>query len=160
VGLCASLLRCKGTRSKRLIFLQDSPIGSTKEEQYLHQAAEVRSFLKRFKMTFADHFHRIEVLSNDRNLGPYRTCQVALDHAFTTADFAVFVEDDVVLAADALRWFDYCHEHLIGREDIWAAVGESRFFDSGGSSPALDLVERLRRIADNYELVNKYGTIP
>jgi hypothetical protein len=162
VRLCASLLKCEGIRSKKLIFLQDSPVGirleqaRAKEEEYLWQADRVQTFLNLFKELHSSSFLEIQVLSNERNLGPYKTCQIALDYAFESADFAIFAEDDTIFSSDAMYWFDFCHSNLLGHDSVWAIAGESIFFDSRTSTATAEQVGRLRRIADSQGLVNKY----
>ena len=52
-------------------------------------------------------FHDVVVNVSDENIGRAANTQRAVAGAFTLSDFVVVLEDDVVLEADALRWFEW-----------------------------------------------------
>ena len=85
------------------------------------------------------------------------TCKSALDYAFRNHDFAVLIEDDIVLSSDALLWFDEVRDlGLLETQNNWAAAGESIFFDARGKTISHALVERSMRIVEEQQLINKF----
>lgn len=57
-----------------------------------------------------------EVVINPRKLGCTRNTFAALDHGFGASDYVIALEDDVVPALDALRFFEHCREAY--RDDL------------------------------------------
>jgi hypothetical protein len=50
----------------------------------------------------------------------------ALDHGFTESDFVIHVEEDVLLAADALEYFAWAGEQYVQDQDVMSATGYHR----------------------------------
>ncbi|MGI9253794.1 MAG: hypothetical protein ACR2J8_08605 [Thermomicrobiales bacterium] len=159
VRLTESLLVCDLASSLSLVFLQDSVAGNRHEERYEGPAREVRAFLDEFASTHGTSFAGCEVLQNEKNEGPYRTCQFAIDRAFDSSDFVIFSEDDAVYARDALRWFAFGRDELLGRENIAALAAESIYFRTPGALPAPDKLAEIRRQADRNGLANRWFPI-
>jgi len=156
--LCASLLRMEGHETIRLIFWCDNPAGvSRNAEQYTAGHARMLEFLKIFAVNHVAGFRSVEILLNPTNLGPYRTCQIALDHAFARSEFAIFSEDDVIFSRDALVWFESALAlGLLDQPDNWALAGESPFFDAQSRIPSPGYIERMIQHARQEDLGHYY----
>lgn len=60
-------------------------------------------------------FMAVEPVLNHHNLGCSRNTFEALEDGFSRSDYVIHVEDDVLLAPDALQFFEYCRSY--GRID-------------------------------------------
>lgn len=131
LGLCKSLMLCHGHEQIDLIFWSDSPVEGRQQEKYIPLCADVQIYLDNFIEKESGHFKSITRRQNDVNLGPYKTCEIALDFAFSRHYFVIFAEDDVIFARDALDWFDVIRKHQVfAAEENWAITGEAIFFDA------------------------------
>jgi hypothetical protein len=159
IELTRSLLACDGIGDLHLVFLQDSTVGMRSPGRYPEAAAAVSAFLDAFADRYRGAFASIDVGRNERNLGPYQTCKLAVDRAMERSDFVIFAEDDAVFARDALGWFAFGRDELIGSGNIVAVAPEGIYFTS--TSVALDAAERaeVRRQADRYGLAAMYRLI-
>ena len=156
-GLLDSLLGCEGHRDVDLTIWQDSAYGSRREEEFTGAATEVHAFVIDFISEHGRRFRTLDYRLNERNLGPYGTCKVALDHAFSKHEFAILIEDDILLSSDALLWFDKVYRlGLLHDGRNWAIAGQSIFFDSRGRDVDQDFVATASRFALEQNLVNQF----
>ena len=158
-GLMASLIGCAGTESIDLLFWCDGVAGSRREAEFTSARDAVLTLVREFAGIYAQRFRSITVCENETNLGPYRTCQLAIDHAFKDHEFAIFAEDDVFFSRDALLWFASARDLLIQDESFWAIAGESIYFDARDKTPDQVFVERAVKIASERHLLDKFGTL-
>jgi tetratricopeptide (TPR) repeat protein len=156
-GLLESLLRCAGRDDTSLIIWQDSTCGSRREAEFVPAAEGVHAYVVDFVREHGRSFHSVDYRLNDRNLGPYSTCKAALDFAFERHDFAVLLEDDIILSSDALRWFNQVRDlGLLTNQNAWAVAGQSIFFDARKKEVTPAFVQRAAEIARQQDLVSKF----
>jgi hypothetical protein len=128
---CESLLSCNLIGNLDLIFWSDSAIGSRDEGRYLPLAAEVAKYLDGFCQQWGSRFKSVTRRVNTVNHGTCKTCELALDYAFSLHPFVIFVEDDVIFATDAIAWFEEMRRRsVLSDERNWAIAGESIFFNA------------------------------
>jgi hypothetical protein len=155
--LCASLCNCTGIEDLRLIFWCDSSKGSRKEDVHAPLQREVMQFLDGFRQNSSGLFESVEIHENPENLGPYKTCKIAIDYAFRDSSYVVFAEDDVVFSRDAILWFKGMRDlGVLTREEIWAVAGESVFFDARKAEIPPGLVEDAIAAANAQVLATQY----
>lgn len=71
-------------------------------------------------------FARCEPHLNESRLNTAANTHKALGRGFHEADFVVHVEDDIVLARDALAYFEWCRGQYQGDKDVFAVTGYSK----------------------------------
>jgi tetratricopeptide (TPR) repeat protein len=104
-------------------------------------------------------FQSLDYRFNEKNLGPYASCKIALDHAFDKHEFVVLIEDDIVLSADALLWFNGIRNlGLLEHGNNWAIAGQSIFFDARKKAVDQGFVQRVARLAEEQDLAHKFTT--
>ena len=151
------MLCCEGHRDVDLTIWQDSADGSRREDEFTGAATKVHAFVIDFISEHGRSFRTLDYRLNERNLGPYGTCKVALDHAFSKHEFAILIEDDILLSSDALSWFDKVYRlGLLQDGRNWAIAGQSIFFDSRGRDVDQEFVATASRLALEENLVNKF----
>jgi hypothetical protein len=142
-----ALVRCRQTQSFNLVIFQDSAEGSAKEAQYAPASAEVREVIAKWLPILLDRFRTVEVNLSGRNRGTAPTCRRLLDFVSSRYAGFVFLEDDCILAEDALLWALHHLENNIGLDSYWFAACESVFFNSEGTPVSQDNLERLQEYA-------------
>jgi len=156
-GLLESLLRCEGHNDVSLLIWQDSARGSRRETEFAPAAEKVHAFVIDFIGQYGRRFRTLDYRFNERNLGPYETCKLALDYVFERHDFAVLIEDDIVLSSDALHWFSEAHRlGLLDEGNDWAIAGQSIFFDAREKAVDRGFVAAATRLANEHNLVKKF----
>ena len=156
-GLCQSLLGCAGTEDVDLIFWSDSPVGSQSENRFERLNEEVRAVVAAFTAAHADRFASVSFHCNDTNLGTCKTCQSALDHAFSDHAFAIFAEDDAIFAKDALCWFQGVRGlGLLDEPENWAIAGEAIFFNAREQSLPAGHADAMLAMAHELRLQDFY----
>lgn len=71
-------------------------------------------------------FPNKQVHVNDCVLGSTTNTHQALRAGFKQAEFVIIVEDDILLAPDALRWFEFCRSKFRHDRSIFSAGGYNR----------------------------------
>jgi len=155
-GLLDSLLHCEGHSEIHLFIRQDNAHGSRREPEFIPAAQKVQSFIIDFMGRHGRRFRTLDYRPNERNLGPYATCKVVLDDVFKKHDFAIFLEDDVVLSSDALLWFREVQQLGLLAENNWAIAGQSIFFDAKGKVVDQEFIAAASRMAQEQNLVRKF----
>lgn len=125
-----SLIACRGTERFSLTILQDSAEGSNKPDVYGPAAEAVRGVLADWLPRLMQAFQAVELIANPVNKGTAPSCRRLLDRVVTRHEGFLFIEDDCILAPDALDWAAYHLEHSLGMRKTWFASCESVFFDS------------------------------
>jgi hypothetical protein len=169
-NLLRSLSRCSRRESVDLVFFVDVPQGASnatnpaaveKETAYARKNEQVVAILQDFLASHRSDFANVSLHRNDRNLGCYKTCQVALDAAFTNSEFAIFVEDDVLFSIDALDWFIRTFESgVLDDANNWATTGESIYFNARDKQPSREHVARAKELSVRRGYYNKLTTFP
>lgn len=155
--LLNSLLRCRGHENFDLWIWTDNFAGSLREQEFKTNYMSVRSLCETFCRLHAKDFRKLEFMNNDRNCGPYQTCQMAINAAFNDVDAVIFTEDDTVFATDALEWFGNALANGILEQDgNWAIAGESIFFDSRRNCVTDEFIEQSRKFAISRAYFNKF----
>ena len=156
---CQSLLQCDLIEDLDLIFWSDSPSNSRNEGRYTHLAAEVASFLDEFCQLWGSRFKSVSRHVNETNYGTCKTCELALNFAFASWPFVIFVEDDVIFARDAIAWFDEMRRQEVLNEDQnWAIAGESIFFNAREQTIPDEWPAAMRKLAIEERLNVAYVT--
>ena len=159
-AVCRALLACSGRERFDLIFWSDSPIGSRNEERYLPAHRDVLATLEKLRPDLEAAFASVEIHGNTANLGPYKTCQLAVDQGFRSHDFVVFTEDDGIFEPDALEWFLACRRtEAFASERVWAISGESSFFEAQTKTVDSAFVQAAVGYALAEQLGDKYAEI-
>ncbi len=156
-GVLESLCKCEGASRVDLIVWQDGVIGSRRQSEFEEPCNNVREFVTSFASEHKEKFSSIEVYENAWNLGPYKTCKVAMDLAFINHDLAILTEDDVIFSRDALVWFSELRDAgLLEQENVWAIAAESIFFDAREKTVDPSFIEAALAAAAEQQLINKY----
>ncbi len=65
----------------------------------------------------------IHCFSPSKNLGCNRSVYECLDWSFEDADFNIHIEDDILLAKDALQYFEWCAKEFVDDKTIFTVDG-------------------------------------
>ena len=159
-AVCRALLACSSTERFGLVFWTDSPINSRDEARFAPAHRDVLTLLEELRPELEGKFASVEIHKNMTNLGPYKTCKLALDHTFKTYNFVVFTEDDGIFAPDALEWFLACSrtdEFALDR--TWAISGESIFFDAREKNVDSCFIQAAIAYVRTEQLADKFAEI-
>lgn len=143
----SSLIECIGTEAFALVILQDSPRNSKKPEVYESAAESVQRAIGNWLPKLISAFESVEVLQNPTNKGTAPSCRRLLDRVVDRYEGFLFIEDDCLLAPDALEWAKYCLKYKISPTSYWFASCESIYFNSRNVIPSGDQIELLTKYA-------------
>lgn len=149
-ALFGALVRCQESDAFDLVVFQDSAEGSAREAQYAPASAAVREVIARWLPALLETFRTVEFRLARANRGTAPSCRQLLDHVCAGHEGFVFLEDDCILAEDALRWALHHLRHSIGPDRYWFASCESVFFNSEGVAVADEQLRRLQHHARQY----------
>jgi hypothetical protein len=152
----SALIKCRGSRDFGLVLVQDSALNSKKEAVYTPEVEKVAETISRWIPVLADHFNSVEFLKNPTNKGTAPTCRRLLDRVAQSYDGFLFIEDDCLLAEDALEWSCFHLENSISPLGYWFATCESIFFDSRSATPGVDQIAALGQIARSTSIRARY----
>jgi hypothetical protein len=147
-----NLLNLENIDDYNVYFYQDHTENSPKydDSNYRTKIDNVKSIitsnLSKFKSA---SFYR-----SSTNLHPYGLCKESLDHAFLKNDFCIFLEDDVLLAKNALKWFGYVYESkLISWDNYKFCTGEGILFDTHdmNKNPTSEELDEIKQTIKNNE---------
>lgn len=156
-GALESLLRCSGVDCVNLLLWSDSPNGSRSPERYSRLSAGVEAYLDAFVAQYGHRFASVERGTNLVNLGTCKTCEVAMNHAFSRDGFVIFAEDDVIFSRDALQWFDALRRQgVLAADKVWAIAGESVFFNARNDELPCGWVDRMLKLTVEESLISYY----
>lgn len=153
------LLACEGTRAFGLVILQDSAVGSPKQDRYQADTEAVQALIGQWLPRLLQAFESVELLQNPRNLGTAPSCRHLLDRVSERFDGVLFIEDDCLLAPDALAWTQHLLQHHIHPSGCWFGTCESIFFDARERTVAPEVLARLSRYAELDEAHSAYLTL-
>lgn len=161
-SLFDSLLQCTNSQDFDVIILQDSHLGSKKQDEYAVKVQAVTEIISHYSTILANSFNSFEYITNRTNMGTAPSCRKLLDHASSKYDGFLFLEDDCILAKDTLAWASFVLENLISSDGPQFGTGESIFFDySRGTPPNQSELESLRSAAGNLsKYYCKLGFVP
>jgi hypothetical protein len=152
-----SVARCDDADQCDLFIVQDSWVGSKRTEIYSQAHTDTATAIEAWLTANRSHFRSTSFTQLDRNHGPYATGRRVIDWAFETSEFVIFAEDDVMFEQDAIRWFERVFVHPgFQRADVWAAAGESKFFDARRHVPSPDDIERALDVARRQNLMDRF----
>src|SRR5712691_9853989 len=77
-----SISNCESADQVDLIVWHEGLSGSRREIEFTEPWQKVSEFLISFSNSRQGQFRSIKTYENSQNLGPYKTCQNAIDHAF------------------------------------------------------------------------------
>jgi hypothetical protein len=152
----ASLCSIEGAEHFALVILQDSPIGSPREQEYRDEHKAVKSVFAQWLSNLSHAFFSVEFIENVRNLGTAPSCRRLLDYVSRKYAGFLFIEDDCVLSPFALNWARYHLSNTIRERDTWFVTCESSFFDREDRVIDPDLSVRLSRFAERPDIRNAY----
>jgi len=141
-----NLLNLKNIDDYNVYFYQDHTDNSPKYDDYSY-----RIKLENVKSIITSNLSKFKSASFNRsstNLHPYGLCKESLDYAFGQNDFCIFLEDDVFLAKNALKWFDYIYESKLISWDYYKfCTGEAFLFDTHdmNKNPADEEVDKIKQ---------------
>lgn len=158
----ASIRRCPEKASVRLVLFSDNARGTG--DDYVLKNERVMDSMTEFRSNHGAEFGDVIIHRTDENLGPYATCERAIDFALGFSDFVVFSEDDTLFARDALTWFKRMYESgFLERAENWAIAGESIYFDARDKEPSPEDIERAMAVCierDYYHQFVPFDFIP
>ena len=93
------------------------------DPKFMRDREEVLALVKGYQTPHGKH-----VLEPQSGLGPFRAREFLADAIFPQYELALFVEDDAVLASDALLWIDKTKQ-LLREKDVYFLALESVFFN-------------------------------
>lgn len=143
------LVKCYDTRRFGLVIIQDSAIGSDRQDIYLPATEKVKAVLADWLPRLMQAFESVEICENSDNRGTAPTCRSLLDHVANRFDGFVFIEDDCLLAPDALQWVSHHLELNIKLSGYWFSTCESIFFDGRTCAPP----------ENSYDIISKYANL-
>lgn len=153
--LIDALSRCRGINEYNILIVQDSAIGSPKEDMHREQVNEVYRVIIREMQKLREACLTVSFAVPPRNLGTCGACQFGIQKAMEYNDYIVFIEDDVVLAPDAIEWFNFAYSKLSVSEDTLIACAESIFFNRK-VEPDADAEAKIRAIAHEIQAERMY----
>ena len=141
-----NLLALDGIQHYNVIFYQDNVKNSPKYNSplYVRKMEGVKTIIQ----NNLSRFHNASFFRAETNIRPFGMCKRAMDKAFTLSQYAIFLEDDVFLAKNALKWFNNFYDNKYLSWDTYKFVtGESIFFDTQSMEINL-LPSRVAEIKD------------
>ena len=167
-----NLLLLKNINKYNVIFWQDSLKNSKYYDTTATTAAtatitaKTNDYIKNHEyccqtiMKNLSKFKHAEYKQNDNNEGPYKTCKVAMDYAFSKSEYVILLEDDVMVSSNFLSFFEYNinNNYLNMDKKNLFITGESIFFDSKRKQYSQSHVEHGKRLINKYKL-NTYYTL-
>lgn len=155
--LCKSLLECDQLEKFNLIFWIDKAKSDSSQRADIDLNSAVVKYIDEFTQKYGHLFSSVETKLNEVNLGTCKTCQTAVDYAFSKHDFVAFTEDDTVFAKDALSWgMSLYQKGILNDPDVIALAGESIYFDARRQAVDSDYVQIATAVANNRGYYNKY----
>jgi hypothetical protein len=151
-----ALLSVKNIDSCNIIFWQDSLIGS----KYYNNDYEINhKKTKEIINNYITKFKHAEFKSNISNLGTCATCKTAMDYAFTKSQYAILIEDDLIVSKNFLNFFTFFidNNYLNIDKNIVTIGGESIFFNAKNKSINDENIDIANKLIDKYTL-NQYYT--
>ena len=142
-----ALLHCRQSQNFDLVILQDSLNGLKNPEVYVDGHMQVRDAISALLSMLSSRFHSVTVLQNQQNMGTTASCRRLLDHTAVHASGFVFLEDDCILAPDALEWASYHLDRSIAPQSILIGACESIFFDARNQIPTAEQIADLTKVA-------------
>lgn len=151
-----NLLNLENIDNYHVYFYQDHTINSPK-----YNTPHYSTKLENVKSIITNNLSKFKSATFNRsgtNLHPYGICKASLDYAFGQNEFCIFLEDDVFLAKNALKWFDYIYENkLLSWNTYKFCTGESIFFDTHdmNKNPTCEEIDNIKQYVKENEY-NKY----
>ena len=103
------LENCTNINNYNLIILLDSTQNMRYHcdiENYIIYNNKIAKYLESYQ-NFKKHIYKsITVLKSDQNLGTFETCGSIMNFMFSYTDFALYIEDDMLLNKDALIFLE------------------------------------------------------
>jgi hypothetical protein len=141
----SALMKCSHTADFNLVIWQDDETGNPKAATHGPGRVATTAVVEAMLPILQKAFRSVEFRKNEKNLGCYATCKVAIDTVLESNDFVIFTEDDAIFSEDALDWFvaatslpEFADPNCV------AITGESVYFDSQGK--AVDRAFRFRML--------------
>lgn len=147
-----ALMKCRGAQDFTLFILQDALEGSKKPDVYERGHAQVRAAIAEALPALVDRFFAVSVLQNRVNMGTTGSCRRLLDHVAEHTSGFVFLEDDCILAPDALEWVGFHMDNTITPHEAMIGACESIFFDARKKTIRPDQREALTSVARRPEV--------
>lgn len=113
--LVNSLFRCDGIDKYKIIFFIDSTnnLLYNNRHQWIEKNKQVQEYLKQL----STDKNNIILYSPNNNTGPYLGCQQLIDMCMCHSDYVIFLEDDVILAKDALDYYEKMYDQYLTKPD-------------------------------------------
>lgn len=147
-----SLLANTSNIDCNLVIIQDSPINAKGEQKYIEGHKNVKNLIEDTLPDLFRKFSGISVIRNNENLGTAITCVKSIDAAVQQHENFLFLEDDCILAPDAINFFAAAAKIISIDSDIWFASCESPFFNAADRPISAETFKKVTQIAENYEL--------
>jgi len=99
------LVRCEGIEEYKVLFFVEP------DTQFLHAKKGVTRDNRVITDIINSYDLNSEIIVNKRLLGIYKNKIKALLVGFHQSDYVIHIEDDILLAKDALRFFEHCKKY-------------------------------------------------
>lgn len=151
-----SLLNTTSSVECNLVILQDSLINAKSADRYIDEHQKVGNLLEDFSPLLLKKFSGLSIFKNRENLGTALSCRLAIDLALKQSENFLFLEDDCVVAPDAIDFFAASIEKISVSGDIWFASCESPFFNAADRTVSPTLINKVRQISEIEALMHLY----
>lgn len=108
-----SLIKAHGSQAYTvLIFVDGPPNKSTPSNRQRFNKTgweNIIEYAKQLQFLAENHigFKSVQLHTSQTNIGLHKNKKLAVQHAFQLTDFVIILEDDVVIEADGLTWFEW-----------------------------------------------------
>ena len=107
INVLNSLLKCIGINNYNLILYVDI----SNDLRFKSSNKELINKLNLFKQNNISKFKNIEIVKNNENKGPYKTCYEGIEYAFIKNNFVIFSEDDSIFTKDSIIYYNYYRDN-------------------------------------------------
>jgi len=108
--LVKSLFQCDGVDKYKIIFFIDSINNCLYKDRsrWIEKNRQVQQYLENIAQ-----LHNVELYSPANNVGCYQGCQQLIDRCMNYSDYVIFLEDDVILGAKALLYYEHVYKQYL-----------------------------------------------
>lgn len=101
-----NIYQCINAENYTVVFCIDSCVEMPyiNRDHWIDNNQKIKNLLYEYKNK---NYHKNTIiLENEKNLGAYQTCFNLISYCMEMTDYTVFIEDDVILAQDALLFYE------------------------------------------------------
>lgn len=155
-SLIDKLLCLDNIDNYNVIFWQDSLIGSKFYDNNVYN--ENHSNCENIIKENLSKFKSAEFKQNEMNRGTTQTCKISMDYAFTKSDYAILLEDDIIVSKNFLHFFEFFinNNYISIASKNLCIAGESIFFDAQYREVTDEHIKIASNLINDYNLFSYY----